>query len=162
MATLEEQIVAVRKFNRFYTPLVGLLQEGYLDSPFSLTQVRVLYELAHSDGPTATEIARSLSLDPGYLSRLLRGFTDVGLVEQHRSATDGRRRILTLTEHGRAVFEPLDRRSHDDIAGLLARLTADDRQRLVAAMASIEEALGEREAAPVPYVLRPPRPGDLG
>lgn len=159
---LEEQVDAVRRFNRFYTPLIGLLQEGYLDSPFSLTQVRVLYELAHRDGTTAAELARALSLDRGYLSRMLRGFTEVGLVEQQPSPEDRRRRILSLTEYGRSVFDPLDRRSHDDVVALLRGLSAESRRRLVVAMDAIEEILGEGTALPVPYVLRPPRPGDLG
>lgn len=159
---LETQVEAVRRFNRFYTPQIGLLQEGYLDSPFSLTQVRVLYELAHADGTTAAELAHGLSLDRGYLSRMIRGFTEVGLVEQQPSPTDRRRRILTLTEHGRSVFDPLDRRSHDDVAALLRGLSGQDRRRLVSAMDAIEEILGETSTAPVPYVLRPPRPGDLG
>ena len=159
---LEVQVGAVRRFNRFYTPQVGLLQEGYLDSPFSLTQVRVMYELAHANGTTAAELAGRLSLDRGYLSRMLRGFTEVGLVEQQPSPTDGRRRILSLTDHGRSVFDPLDRRSHDDVAALLRDLSSEDRRRLVAAMDAIEEILGERSERPVPYVLRPPRPGDLG
>jgi DNA-binding MarR family transcriptional regulator/GNAT superfamily N-acetyltransferase len=161
-AHLEQRIAVVRRFNRFYTPLVGLLHEGYLDSPFSLTQVRVLYELAHRERTTAAELARDLSIDQAYLSRILRGFAGVGLIDRRRSEADARRTVLSLTEHGRAVFDPLDRRSHGDITALLARLAPAEQQRLVAAMETIEALLGERPEPRVPYLLRPPRPGDLG
>jgi DNA-binding MarR family transcriptional regulator/GNAT superfamily N-acetyltransferase len=159
---LDQRVAAVRRFNRFYTPMIGLLQEGYLDGPFSLTQVRVLYELAARRQTTASDLARELSLDPAYLSRILRGFVEVGLVERRRAEADARQQILSLTNRGREVFGPLDRRSHDDIAALLRPLARDDQRRLVGAMSTIERVLG---AGPDPHaavVLRPPRPGDLG
>lgn len=160
-AELEQQIAIVRGFNRFYTPLIGLLQEGYLESQFSLTQVRVLYELAQVEESSAAELARELSLDPAYLSRILRGFTDVGLVEQRPTAGDRRRRMLSLSAHGREVFRPLDRRSRDDVATMLEPLPPGDRRRLVEAMEVIERTLGRSKTAPAP-LIRPPRPGDLG
>ncbi len=159
---LRDQVGKVRRFNRFYTPLIGLLEESFLESPFSLTQVRILYELRNSGGTTAAQLARTLLLDPGYLSRILRGFTEVGLVEQRRSERDRRQRLLSLTAQGRRIFDPLDQRSHDEVAALLERLPADERQRLVAAMAVIEKVLGERDEGREPYVLRGPAPGDMG
>ncbi|HET7296299.1 MAG TPA: bifunctional helix-turn-helix transcriptional regulator/GNAT family N-acetyltransferase [Gemmatimonadales bacterium] len=159
---LEQRVAAARRFNRFYTRRIGVLREGAYRSPFSLTQVRVLYELAHRDRPTATELGRELGLDAGYLSRLLRGFEQRGLVVKTRSATDGRQTHLALTTRGRKAFAPLDARSHEEVAALLAGLSAGAQQRLLAAMRTIEELLGPRPREPASYALRPPRPGDLG
>jgi len=158
----EHRISVVRRFNRFYTPLIGLLREGYLESPFSLTEVRVLYELAHRDQVTASELARDLGLDAGYLSRLLRGFSKRDLIDKQRSQTDGRQSLLRLTEHGRAVFTPLSQRSHDQIGVMLSRLPTSEQDRLVEAMRTIEGLLGNQPEPRVPYVLRPPHPGDMG
>lgn len=159
---LEHRVAAARRFNRFYTRRIGVLREGAYRSPFSLTQVRVLYELAHRDRPTATELGRELGLDAGYLSRLLRGFEQRGLVLKTRSATDGRQTHLALTARGRKVFAPLDARSHEEVAALLAGLSAEEQGRLLAAMRTIEELLGPRARRPASYTLRPPGPGDLG
>jgi DNA-binding MarR family transcriptional regulator/N-acetylglutamate synthase-like GNAT family acetyltransferase len=157
-----EQVEAVRRFNRFYTQMIGVLQEGHLESPFSLTEVRLLYEIAHRTDPTASEIARDLGLDAGYLSRILRAFEQKGLVERARSESDGRRSHLSLTEEGRVTFAPLNAQAHDDVASLLARLTAADRGRLVEAMERIARLLSARPEPASPYVLRGPRPGDFG
>jgi DNA-binding MarR family transcriptional regulator/GNAT superfamily N-acetyltransferase len=159
---LNERASAVRRFNRFYTPIVGLLNEAYLDSPFSVAQVRVLYELAHRARATAVDLARDLALDQAYLSRILRGFAEVGLIERRRSAADGRLNIISLTKQGRAVFEPLDRRSQEEVSELLAELTPSDGQQLVSAMALIERVLSKRRRASAGFVLRPPRAGDFG
>lgn len=159
---LGARIEAVRRFNRFYTPKIGLLQEGYLDSPFSLTQVRVLYELAHREQTTASDLARELGLDPGYMSRLLRAFGKQGLIDRKPSHLDGRQYLLSLTELGREVFAPLHRRSHDEIGAMLNRLSPAEQERLVGAMRSIEALLGARPEAKVPYLLRSHRPGDMG
>ena len=161
-ANLEQRIAAVRRFNRFYTRQIGLLREGYLESPFSLTQVRVLYELAHREDPTASKLARDLGLDAGYLSRILGGFERRGLVDKRRSEADGRQALLRLTERGGEAFAPLDRRSHDDIGALLNRMPEAEQERAVEAMVTIERLLGAEPEPRVPYVLRPPRPGDLG
>ena len=161
-AGLEQRIAAVRRFNRFYTRQIGLLREGYLESPFSLTQVRVLYELAHRQDPTASELARDLGLDAGYLSRILSRFERRGLVDKRRSETDGRQALVRLTARGWDAFAPLDRRSHDDIGALLDRLPQAEQERVVEAMATIERALGAEPEPRAPYVLRPPLPGDLG
>src|SRR5689334_16832348 len=148
MATqgLDRRVGAVRRFNRFYTRRIGVLREGAYRSPFSLTQVRVLYELAHRDKPTASELGRELGLDAGYLSRLLRGFAARGLVAKTRSPADARRSHLALTARGRKVFAPLDARSDVEIAGLLAGLSPGEQSRLIAAMHTIEELLGPRPA----------------
>jgi DNA-binding MarR family transcriptional regulator/GNAT superfamily N-acetyltransferase len=157
-----ERVAAVRRFNRFYTRQIGLLDEGYLDSPFSLTQVRVLYELAHRDRVTAAELGRDLGLDPGYLSRLLTGFEKRRLLGRRPSAADGRQSLLTLTPRGRAAFAPLDARSRQEVGALLKRLPATGQRRLLEAMRLIEALLGQAPGARTPYLLRPPRPGDLG
>lgn len=160
---IDQRIAAVRRFNRFYTPLIGLLNEGYLESPFSLTQVRVLYELAYRDKTTASELCAVLSVDAGYLSRILGAFRRKGLIEQKPSKVDGRQNLLSLTKRGRQVFRPLDQRSHDQVGALLGRLSAAHQLRVVDAMGDIERLLGASPAEPkVPYILRPPHSGDMG
>jgi DNA-binding MarR family transcriptional regulator/predicted N-acetyltransferase YhbS len=157
------QVAAVRAFNRFYTKRIGALNEGLLESPFSLTEMRVLYELAHREGTTAGELSTDLGLDAGYLSRILRSFAASGLLTRAPSAEDARRRRLTLTEKGRKTFAPFDRRSTEDVARMLAPLGAAERRRLVEAMKAIERLLGGEDAIPAaPVVLRAPRAGDLG
>jgi DNA-binding MarR family transcriptional regulator/N-acetylglutamate synthase-like GNAT family acetyltransferase len=159
---LERRVEAARRFNRFYTRQIGLLRRGAYDSPFSLTEVRVLYELAHRDQPTATELGRDLGLDAGYLSRILRGFEKRALVTRTRSAADGRRSHLALTALGRKVFAPLDARSHDEVAALLAALAPAAQAHVIAAMSTIERLLGRDGPPPAAYLLRPPQPGDMG
>ena len=158
----EQRISTVRRFNRFYTKQIGLLGEGYLETPFSLTEARLLYELAHRERPSATELARELALDAGYLSRILRGFERRRLLSRTRSKADGRQSHLSLTARGRAAFAPLDVRSRADIGGRLARLGPGEQRRLVDAMQAIEALLGGAPAAKAPYVLRPHQPGDMG
>ena len=159
---LDTRVDAVRRFNRFYTKQIGVLQEGLLGSQFSLTEVRVLYELAHRKQPTATELGKELGLDPGYLSRILRGFQGRGLVERTPSKSDGRQSLLLLTERGRKTFAPLNARSHDEIASVLGTLSAEEQNRLIGAMHTIEGLLGPRPEPKLPYLLRPHQPGDIG
>jgi DNA-binding MarR family transcriptional regulator/GNAT superfamily N-acetyltransferase len=156
------RVQAVRRFNRFYTRQIGVLQHGWLGSPFSLAEARVLYELAHRRQPTATDVGRELGLDAGYLSRLLRSLDQRGVVRRTRSNADGRRAHLSLTRTGQAAFARLDRRTHDNVAAMLRTLSAGDQRRLAAAMQVIEGLLGPRPERPASYVLRPPHPGDLG
>jgi DNA-binding MarR family transcriptional regulator/GNAT superfamily N-acetyltransferase len=156
------RVHAVRRFNRFYTKHLGVLQRGWLGSSFSLAEARVLYELAHHAQPAATDIGRELALDGGYLSRMLRGFEQRGLVRRTASPADGRRAHLSLTRSGQAVFGRLDRQTHDEVAATLRRLSAGDQRRLVAAMHVIESLLGAPPERPAGYVLRPPHAGDLG
>ena len=157
-----EGVEAVRRFNRFYTSKIGVLEEHLLESPFSLTEARVIYELAHRRELTAGLLSEQLELDPGYLSRILRSLRERGLVERRRSASDGRQALLFLTETGEQAFGELDADSRREVGALLTGLTAEDRRRLLGAMARIERILGEPPEARAPYVLRPPEPGDLG
>jgi DNA-binding MarR family transcriptional regulator/N-acetylglutamate synthase-like GNAT family acetyltransferase len=158
---LEARVAAVRRFNRFYTQKIGVLNEGLLRSPFSLAEARMLYELAHRERPTAAELCRDLGLDPGYLSRILRGFARRGLIRRARAAADRRQRLLSLTAKGRAAFAPLDKRSRREIGALLDGLSGDGQARLVGAMRTVEDILGGRADA-APCRLRPHRPGDMG
>jgi DNA-binding MarR family transcriptional regulator/GNAT superfamily N-acetyltransferase len=155
-------VEAVRRFNRFYTRQIGVLREGLLESPFSLTEVRVLYELAHRENPTATELGEELELDAGYLSRILRGFQNRGLIKKSPSETDKRQSLLALTARGRKVFAPLDKRSGEEVERMLVGLSAAEQNRLIAAMRTIEELLGHRPESKVSYLIRPHQPGDMG
>jgi DNA-binding MarR family transcriptional regulator/N-acetylglutamate synthase-like GNAT family acetyltransferase len=159
---LDGRIHTVRRFNRFYTRQIGLLHEGLAGSAFPLTEARVLYELAHRERPTATDLCKDLGLDAGYLSRILRGFERRGLVEKRRSATDGRRSHLTLTARGEKAFAPLDARSHADAGALLRPLAPPQQAKVVAAMQTIEALLHREAGRPAAYVVRPHRPGDMG
>src|SRR5947199_2003494 len=158
----DARVAAVRRFNRFYTKQIGLLHEGYLESPFSLSEVRVLYELAHRGKPTAAELGRELGLDAGYLSRILRGFERRHLVERTASKADGRQSHLALTKRGRAAFAPLQARSHADIGAMLGKLSGADQKRVLEAMDTLEGRLGARPEGTAAYVLRPHQPGDMG
>ncbi|MGO4726108.1 MULTISPECIES: bifunctional helix-turn-helix transcriptional regulator/GNAT family N-acetyltransferase [unclassified Inquilinus] len=159
---LADHVVAMRRFNRFYTQRIGVLEEGLLRSPFSLTELRVLYELAHRDGPSASDLGRALGLDPGYLSRILGGFERQGLIARSPSPQDGRQSLLALTPAGRAVLEPLEDRSREAIGRLLRGLTSPQQARLSEAFRTVEgllDSAGERGAS---TLLRSHRPGDLG
>ena len=159
----DERVAAVRAFSRFYTRQVGLLRDGYLETPFSVTEARVLYELGNRERTVAADLTRELGLDAGYLSRILRGFRRRGLIERRPSSEDGRRTELRLSKRGRSVFSSLDARSRKDIGTLLAGLSVADQDRLVAAMRTVERLLGgDRAAGGGAVVLRPPRAGDLG
>jgi DNA-binding MarR family transcriptional regulator/GNAT superfamily N-acetyltransferase len=158
----DRRVGDVRHFNRFWTRQIGVLREGYLESPFSLTEVRVLYELAHREETTASELGEELGLDAGYLSRILRGFEKHGLIHKRPSEADGRRRLLRLTERGREAFAPLDARSRSEIGAMLGGMSIAGQERLVKAMRAIERLLSGRHDLVVPYLLRPHRPGDMG
>jgi DNA-binding MarR family transcriptional regulator/GNAT superfamily N-acetyltransferase len=162
LPTPHDQVSAVRRFTRFYTNRLGVLREGLLDSPFTLTEARVLYELANRPHPTATDLGRELSLDGGYLSRILKRFEEQGLLNRERSSMDARQAVLALTEAGREAFARLDEGSRRQVGGLLRPLREAERARLVGAMSTIETLLGERAGPGAPYSLRPHRPGDIG
>ena len=159
---LLNRIDAVRQFNRFYTQKIGVLHEGLLSSPFSLTEVRVLYELAHRERPVASELGKNLGLDPGYLSRILSNFKSKGFIASKPSEQDGRQSILSLTEKGRAAFAPLNDRARVEIGVLIGALAEGDQIRLVQAMATIKEILSPEQKNKMPYLLRPHQPGDMG
>lgn len=164
---LEDRVAAVRRFSRFYTRRLGVLQDSFLQTSFSLAEARVLYELAHRHKPTATEIADALNLDRGYLSRILRAFMERDLVFKTSSRDDGRQNLLSLTTRGRMSFAAIDKRSQDDVAAMLAKLPRPEQDRVVTAMGAIERLI---EGAPdargsdtrPAYVLRPPRTGEMG
>jgi DNA-binding MarR family transcriptional regulator/N-acetylglutamate synthase-like GNAT family acetyltransferase len=153
---------AVRRFNRFYTGQIGLLREGMHDSSFSLTEGRVLYELAHRESPAATELAKDLGLDAGYLSRILRRFEKHGLVSRKPSKSDGRRSLLLMTKAGRKAFAPLNRAASDEAAAMLGRLSAAEQDRVVEAMHTIETLIGAGPERETPYRLRSHQSGDMG
>ena len=153
---------AVRQFNRFYTQKIGVLHEGLLNSPFSLTEVRVLYELARRERPVASDIVKDLALDPGYLSRILSSFKAKELIDSRPSEQDGRQSILSLTEQGKEAFAPLNERAREEIKGLLRDLSESDQIRLVEAMACIMELLSRQPKNKTPSLLRPHQPGDMG
>ena len=161
-ANLEPRISAVRRFNRFYTQRIGLLEESWVKSPFSLTQARVLYELIRRRQPTATELAKDLGLDAGYLSRILRDFEAQGLIARQISDSDGRQSLLSITELGRKKFAPIETHSNDQVQAMLGTLPPAAQQRLSEAMRTIESVLSGEPAPATPYILRPPRPGDMG
>ncbi len=161
-ADFQHRAAAVRRFNRFYTKQIGLLQEHLWHSPFSLTQGRVIYELAHRTETTATAVGAELGLDAGYLSRILRVFQKRGIVQKQRSKTDGRETLLRLSARGQAAFAKLNADSQHDIAALLRALPSDAQSHLVDAMRAIEDLLGALPERTTPYTLRPHQPGDMG
>lgn len=140
----QSRISAVRAFNRFYTRQLGVLGQKVLESPFSLSEARVLYELAHGDSMAAKEIGARLNLDPGYLSRIVQKFADDGLISRKPSPADRRQQQLSLTVKGRQAFAKLDRSSHNDVARALRPLSDADQRRLTAAMSTIELCLRGR------------------
>ncbi len=156
------RVNAIRRFNRFYTRKIGVLQEGFLGSAFSLTQGRVLYEIAHWQKPTATAVGAELGLDAGYLSRILRGFKKDRVIGAERSDADGRETLLSLTARGRKAVATLDQRSNEDVTARLRGVSEADQQRLVAAMNEIESVLAPPTNQSEPYILRPHQPGDMG
>lgn len=155
------QVKAVRAFNRFYTQRIGVLNR-YLGSDFSLTEVRVLYELAHRKQSTATQLGRDLDLDPGYLSRILRRFEERGWIGREAAEHDARQSLLRLTDAGRAAFEPLQQKSQQETAGLLANVPATARPRLIEAMSTVQRLLETAPRRERDIVLRDPQPGDMG
>ena len=157
-----EGVAAVRRFNRFYTRQIGVLRQGLLNSPYSLAEARVLYEIAHRRQPTATELGQDLQLDAGYLSRILRSFEQRGLLSKQASPKDARQSLLSLTAAGRAEQSKLETASNAEVGAMLGTLAVDRQTRLLRAMQAIEELLGPGEASREPYLLRTHRPGDMG
>jgi DNA-binding MarR family transcriptional regulator/N-acetylglutamate synthase-like GNAT family acetyltransferase len=148
-------------FNRFYTGVIGVLRDGLLQTPYSLTEARVIFELAQRERMEVADLRRDLDLDGGYLSRILTRFEADGLIGRERSSADARRQVIRLTDRGGEVFTTLDARSAEEIAALLAGLSEEEQRQLVAAMATIRSLL-ERRPPPRSFVLRPLGPGDLG
>ena len=159
--TDDAAVAAVRGFNRFCTNVIGLLRGKYLDTPYSLTEARLLFELAQRDASEVSDLRRTVDIDPGYLSRILARFESDGLITRQRSAADARRQVIRLAGRGREVVAGLDARSAEQTRGLLAGLRDEDRRRLLDAMRTITETL---TGSPPPrgYLHRAPRPGDMG
>ena len=158
-----DAIAAVRYFNRFYTKQLGVLNEGLLESPFTLTEARIIYELANREKTTASELGSELGMDAGYLSRTLKNLESKKVLTRKTSANDARQSFLALTAKGRKEFENLDQLSRNQIEEILNDLSPADQKRLLASMASIESLLGEKTTdEKFSYILRSPEPGDLG
>ena len=155
-------VEAVRRFSRFYTRQVGVLHEGYNGSEFSLTEARIIYELAHREAATASDLAKYLGVDPGYLSRVLKSFQERGLVQRQTSDVDARQYLLSLTELGQQRFAALNARSRSDMARMLSALTPRQQERLVKAMSEIDTLLSAEPERGAAYILRPHQPGDIG
>jgi DNA-binding MarR family transcriptional regulator/ribosomal protein S18 acetylase RimI-like enzyme len=159
---IETRIAAVRRFNRFFTRRLGVLREGLLHTPYSLTESRILYEIANRDHVIAADLSKELGLDPGYLSRMLDRLEQQGLIQKVQSPSDGRQRLLRLTPDGEEAASLLDRRSREEIGEMLGNLSEQDQNRLMQAMHTIEQLLGEGLKYSEPYVLRQHEPGDMG
>ena len=170
MDDIDIQIAEIRAFNRFHTRLVGALNEGLLASDFPLVQVRVLYDLAHADNLAAADLVARLGVDAGYMSRMIAALESRGLIEKTPDSDNAKRLVLSLSQEGRAVFERLDRASAEEVRQLMSPLSDDERRQLVGAMQTIRGLLGDESVAPAApaaaterrFVLRDPRPGDLG
>ena len=160
-AVAKSHVKAVRAFNRFYTQRIGVLKR-YLDTDFTLTEVRVLYELAHRPPLAARDLVRELELDAGYLSRILRRFEDRGWIAREPAPHDGRQQLLRLTEEGYATFAPLQQKSREETAALLSTVPKEARPRLIAAMDTVHRLLDPPAARGRRVVLRDPAPGDMG
>ncbi|HVM13253.1 MAG TPA: helix-turn-helix domain-containing GNAT family N-acetyltransferase [Egibacteraceae bacterium] len=160
-AVRENPVAAVRAFNRFYTDVIGVLRDGLLATPYSLTEARVIFELAQREATEVADLRRMLDIDAGYLSRILTRLEAEHLATRQRSPADARRQVVSLSDQGRAAFATLDKRSAEQIGELLATLPAEDQARLIAAMGTIRELL-EGSPRRDGYVLRPLRAGDLG
>jgi len=161
-SSADDPVQTIRRFNRFYTRQIGVLQDHLLRSQFSLTEVRVLYELAHRHNVTAKDLCRDLGLDRGYVSRMLQSFEAHGWIKVVPSLDDRRRQLLSLTAKGHRVFDPLEHRSTEEVAAMLARLSPRQQKKMLAAIHDIESVLGPSPLPAAPYVLRQHRPGDMG
>jgi DNA-binding MarR family transcriptional regulator/N-acetylglutamate synthase-like GNAT family acetyltransferase len=159
---LEARIDAVRRFNRFFTRRIGVLREGLLHTPYSLTEARILFEISRRAEVAASDLSRELGLDPGYLSRILARLEQKGLIDKVRSETDARRRLLLLTPQGQDAFSLLDSRSREEVAEMLCELSEGDQRRLLEAMQTIEGVLDKGFKFSEPFFLRQHRPGDMG
>jgi DNA-binding MarR family transcriptional regulator/GNAT superfamily N-acetyltransferase len=161
-AATHQKIDRVRRFGRFYTRFLGVLGDGLLDSPFTLAEARLLYEIAHHERTTASQLADELGLDRGYVSRLVRKLHEADLVDKSPSDEDGRVTLLALTDRGQSAFAGLNRAARSQVEAVLDALSDAEQERLVDAMATIEEILGAGPEPGVPYILRPHQPGDIG
>jgi len=162
LARSELEIAAFRAFNRFYTRKLEVLDQHLHKTPFSLSEARVMFELAHRGELSAKEIGLELGLDPGYLSRIVQKFDEDGLISRMPLPSDRRQYQISLTARGRAAFARLERISQDHVGLMLDALAIEDRKRLLGAMEIIERLLGAARTPLPPAILRDPRPGDMG
>lgn len=153
---------AMRRFSRFYTRKIGVLEEGYNGTELSLSEARVIYELAQREGATASVLVEALGVNPGYVSRMVKGLAARGLVARSPAPDDARQQNLQLTEAGQETFAALNARSRNDMLRLVGDLTAAQQKRLIRAMSEIETLLSADAEERAPYILRPHQPGDLG
>lgn len=158
----DDPVQTIRRFNRFYTRQIGALHEHLLQSQFSLTEVRVLYEIAHRENLTAKDLCHDLGLDRGYLSRMLQGFEERGWIKSVPAPDDRRRQFLSLTAKGHKVFDPLDRRSSDEVSAMLDRLSPDRQKKLLSAIREVESVLDPKEVLARSFIIRQHHPGDMG
>ena len=158
----DDPVQTIRRFNRFYTRQIGVLHEHLLESEFSLTEVRVLYEIVHRQNLTAKDLCQDLGLDRGYVSRMLQNFEAHGWITTEAAPDDRRRQFLSLTAKGHKVFDPLERRSSDEVAAMLARLAPSQQKKFLAAIHDIESVLEPSKLPATPYIVRQHRPGDMG
>jgi DNA-binding MarR family transcriptional regulator/N-acetylglutamate synthase-like GNAT family acetyltransferase len=158
----EAKIDVIRRFNRFFTRRIGVLREGLLHTPYSLTEARILFEIANRDDLSGSDLSRELGLDPGYLSRILSGLERRNLIEKTPSKADARRRLLALTPEGEDAFFLLDARSRQEVAQMLGELSEEEQQRLLQAMRTIEGLLDKGLKYSEPFLLRTHEPGDVG
>ncbi len=156
------RIDAIRRFNRFFTRRIGVLREGLLHTPYSLTEARILFEIANHDDLSASDLSRELGLDPGYLSRILAGLERRYLIEKTPSESDARRRLLALTPEGRDAFSLLDVRSREEVGEMLGELSEEEQRRLLEAMRTIESILDKSFKYSESFFLRTHEPGDMG
>ena len=159
---LDDPVLAIRRFNRLYTRQIGVLQEHLLESQFSLTEVRVLYEIAHRENASAKDLRRDLGLDRGYVSRMLQNFAKHGWITTTPASDDRRRQLVSLTAKGHRVFDPLERRSSDEVAVMLARLTPVQQKTMLAGIRNIESVLTPEKSSTTAFSVRQHRPGDMG
>lgn len=162
LSQMHRRVESVRQFNRFYTKQIGLLRASMLRSGFSLMEARILFELAHRQDATATDLTEALGVDPGYLSRILRDFQIKGLLEKVQSQDDGRRHLLRLTEAGSESFAMLNSRARNEVASMLGVLSEEDQHRLLSAMSTIKTVLKASPQKPSRYIIRTHQPGDIG
>jgi len=156
-----EIIASAREFNRFYTRLIGVLNRGFLETEYSLTEVRILFELRHRERASASQLRQELGIDAGYLSRILAGFGRRRMIRKVAHAADRRQSILLLTERGRRIFDTIEKRQRDAVASTLAALAPSSQAQVVRAMQTIQHLLDEQSEPRVPYLIRAPRPGDI-
>jgi DNA-binding MarR family transcriptional regulator/GNAT superfamily N-acetyltransferase len=160
--SLSQRVSAMRRFNRGFAKRIGLLQEGLLESPYSLTEARILYEIGSNTDFTASDLSAAIGIDAGHLSRILSRLEKRELIEKLRSETDGRQRFLRLTQKGKEAFELVNNRADDEIAEILGALSEEQQKRLLKAMGTIESILLKNDKKSPIYVLRPYEAGDMG